>query len=860
MKKFFSLIAAVLFAGSMFAAEVTVSKTVEELVTAYSWENGTVVTPFALDEVITVSTEATDANTGKYYIGGQQVRLYQTGAAKLIVTAAEGYSISSITLTYVSYNTGILLEAESGVAVNFDNVKSATFTVGNSGTATNGQVRLTAFSVTYNGEVPPTPADTYTVAGSDAAIFGESWNPALEANDMKLTNGIYKWEKAELNLAVGSIEFKVAKNHSWDIAYPAQNYVVNIAEAGEYTLTITFDPATEAVAAEAVKKEPLADPTNCAEAAAAALTVSKNNELYNDGKVYTIEGYVTEIATVWSEQYKNISFWMADTKDGGKVLEAYRAACASEEDAPAVGDKVAVTGTLTKYNTTPEFSAGCTFVITEKPTPTPSVNYYVAGSMNNWGPAEAYMLTPNNEKLYQGEFTFAANDEFKVIGVEGETTTWFPDGMGNNFKITEAGDYKITFNPEGNVEGWYAGYFNVVKKEIPQYEVAEAIAAGLNEGDEVLVRGVISKMQIKGKNFAKYGSVNIYVTDATGAEGEFEFFNCFSFNADTFRTTTPAYDAEGTTWDDLKKVADENGNEFRLGDTIVAFGKYKLYNTTHELTACYITDLKPAPVEPGQTIEVNMSEGLRFVDNVAAEGWWELYGADDKYVIELSNVSTEQIAGTYTYEDLDPDYLYIGIINGADTTYVTFVDGAITLAVSENGDVTVTGTLVGDDDNSYVLNLAYIVPTPQETVNVIIPDGELYDEMAEYGLYAIFGMDETVYVQLAIWVEGALQGDFTEADLDVQYIGSFIYDGEEYVEIYSAAITVTPGNGGDYNIVATILGYNNKQYTITMTIPAQQEGIEETLAAGKAAKVLRDGQVLILKGDKTFNVMGARIR
>lgn len=110
----------------------------------------------------------------------------------------------------------------------------------------------------------------------------------------------------------------------------------------------------------------LADPTNCAEAAEAALSVSANNELYNDGKEYTIEGYVTAIQTAFNASYKNISFWMADEANGGKVIQAYRAVCETAEDAPSVGDKVAVTGKLTKYNTTPEFAAGCTFVITEK--------------------------------------------------------------------------------------------------------------------------------------------------------------------------------------------------------------------------------------------------------------------------------------------------------------------------------------------------------------------------------------------------------------------------------------------------------------------------------------------------------------
>ncbi|MGN0235182.1 MAG: hypothetical protein ACI4BD_02555 [Paludibacteraceae bacterium] len=76
-------------------------------------------------------------------------------------------------------------------------------------------------------------------------------------------------------------------------------------------------------------------------------------------------GYVTEIASAWTEKNGYLSFWMADSVDGGRVFEAYRAVCATAEDAPGVGDKVAVKGQLTKYNSTPEFAAGCTFIILE---------------------------------------------------------------------------------------------------------------------------------------------------------------------------------------------------------------------------------------------------------------------------------------------------------------------------------------------------------------------------------------------------------------------------------------------------------------------------------------------------------------
>ncbi len=118
----------------------------------------------------------------------------------------------------------------------------------------------------------------------------------------------------------------------------------------------------------------LTDPTNCAEAREAALSVSEDNEEYNGGKEYTIEGYVTSIQTAFNADYSNVSFWMADTKDGGKVLEAFRAVCATAADAPNEGDKVAVTGKLTKYGTTPEFAAGCTFTILERAEVVPAEN------------------------------------------------------------------------------------------------------------------------------------------------------------------------------------------------------------------------------------------------------------------------------------------------------------------------------------------------------------------------------------------------------------------------------------------------------------------------------------------------------
>jgi len=73
-------------------------------------------------------------------------------------------------------------------------------------------------------------------------------------------------------------------------------------------------------------------------------------------ETYTVTGYITEVFGNVSRNQQ--SFWMADTKDGGKVFEAYWANLPEGVSEFKVGMKVKITGKLTKYvkdgNVTPE--------------------------------------------------------------------------------------------------------------------------------------------------------------------------------------------------------------------------------------------------------------------------------------------------------------------------------------------------------------------------------------------------------------------------------------------------------------------------------------------------------------------------
>lgn len=78
-------------------------------------------------------------------------------------------------------------------------------------------------------------------------------------------------------------------------------------------------------------------------------------------------------------------------------------------------------------------------------------------------------------------------------------------------------------------------------------------------------------------------------------------------------------------------------------------------------------------------------------------------------------------------------------------------------------------------------------------------------------------------------------------------------------------------NKCEYELTTTLYDLEpNTQYEIwvgnfcgaseSVFLTTAPEGIDEIRAAGKAAKTLRDGQLVIIKGDKTFDVLGAEVR
>ena len=137
-------------AAPVSSTEVTL--TISNYATANSWANGTQYSTINIDSNITATADG-GGNTGKYYTSGTNWRFYQNESATLTISAKSGYIIEKVTVTYTNSNGGVLTNATSnvtsGTSVNV-NATSIKVGVGNTGSAANGQVRVSEIYVKYH--------------------------------------------------------------------------------------------------------------------------------------------------------------------------------------------------------------------------------------------------------------------------------------------------------------------------------------------------------------------------------------------------------------------------------------------------------------------------------------------------------------------------------------------------------------------------------------------------------------------------------------------------------------------------------------------------------------------------------------
>ena len=188
---------------------------------------------------------------------------------------------------------------------------------------------------------------------------------------------------------VESTEVSITAEDGYKVYYTTDGTEPTDAST-EYTapFSVTATTTVKAVAYDGAAKSEVVSKTLKAleiltcEAAAEKCAATESTDKY------VVRGYVTSIPYPYSATNTTPTFWMADTKDGGNVMQAYKVTPLEEADkAVIVGDQVQVIGKIKLYNETPEVNGG-TYTITV-PNPKYNVNITSAHGTVTATPASA---------------------------------------------------------------------------------------------------------------------------------------------------------------------------------------------------------------------------------------------------------------------------------------------------------------------------------------------------------------------------------------------------------------------------------------------------------------------------------------
>ena len=219
----------------------TATVSIKDYADANQWETGTKYTSIKIDENITATAQKTTGNTdntGKYYTSGEDWRLYQNESPTFVISSKEDVTIETVAITYAVANNGVLIYDGNQIASDNSvevNGNSITFSVGNSSTATNGQIRVSKISVIYAINTT-TKVITYSAYTTLCDECTPSEDLTLKADALT----------ADLDInGKATITFSTTGGNGGEIVYAANpktgvtwdNGTATFTKAGEYSIT-----------------------------------------------------------------------------------------------------------------------------------------------------------------------------------------------------------------------------------------------------------------------------------------------------------------------------------------------------------------------------------------------------------------------------------------------------------------------------------------------------------------------------------------------------------------------------------------------------------------------------------------------
>jgi hypothetical protein len=225
---------------------------------------------------------------------------------------------------------------------------------------------------------------------------------------------------------------------------------------------------------------------------------------------------------------------------------------------------------------------------------------------------------------------------------------------------------------------------------------------------------------------------------------------------------------------------------------------------------------------------------IEWQDHCADAGWWQIQAETDEYYVTLSNLSSNEAAGEYAWEDLDPAYCGIWYEEAGDNI-LAFTDGSCTVTVSEEA-VLVVGTFTAEDGNTYNISITYeatVYPEGGEfecdevTFSYYSSDGDAWYKLVVAEPEMTFRFDVIVGEGLE---DVKLDSTYTLDDMIAKY--TYVYLGEDQLTFTEVSFLKSSNEDGsaDLNVVAT--DENGNVWKLHYAFPAAPEAEKfETITA-----------------------------
>ena len=357
---------------------------------------------------------------------------------------------------------------------------------------------------------------------------------------------------------------------------------------------------------------------------------------------------------------------------------------------------------------------------------------------------------------------------------------------------------------------------------------------------------------------------------------------------------------------DTVKIASAEGRVWQANDTT-----YLSANVAGFDAVTYSIDLWYAVPEVTQTQALTISDAT-FYNKLEEEGFYALIGKTEdqslEFAISLLGSTEEDIPGTYINDGLfgaftGENYDFLHFIGGNYATYIakwnvdkndydvlSIEKGNAKVTMDGEQNVTLVGTFIAQDGIQYNITLTTKVDIPRldddmtsGSIDCVITgdDITLEDMTAENGTIFFDVMTDNALMALYFYAEAA------DPEIVIPEGTYYIDDTQDYFTVNASdgSIGTYPTfyathNGMDftsmYFFVSGTVEVVNKQGKLYMEINARNSynvpahiiydgsvttGILDTqIPTPDTQKVLRDGQLLIIRNGNAFNLMGARVQ